>query len=351
MKLSSATLKAWLFGAALFTASAFSPNANNHGFDSSMDAAMAQYEAALKTASECTAQDNNSRNAPKVSPPSYSDVSLLQQIDEQHEAMEKYEAALKVAFTSTSSSPSVSAPISTVTNNMPTDVQSDALTTVVNKQQTKLNQGQCWDSLTQEIEEIINDKETESGKPLCEDAKDEIIATAIAGSVLGTAVGSPLLIGAALGYAGTQILQGENGNKNLKFLGTASQQIMSQAATQANAALAFTKEQWEEEQDLSSVSKKILKAIEANAQSVHDDILAAPSHLVQNLKSTVESEDFKQLPNRTFKAFQKFLGSDEVKTVSKNALQAIRDGLQSDEMKAMQNRASRVVKDTLGPKN
>ncbi|KAL3918021.1 MAG: hypothetical protein SGILL_004442 [Bacillariaceae sp.] len=343
MKFPSFALKTWLLAAVLSTANAFT---NNNGFDSSMDGAMSQYEAALKTASKCTT--GNNENLPKVSPPTYSDVTLLQQIDEQHEAMEKYEAALKAAFLSTAAAPGCSHPVTTVTNNMSPDAQSDTLKTIVNEQQTKLNEGQCWDSLTQEIEGIISDKETASGKPLSEDVKDEIIATAIAGSVLGTAVGSPLLIGAALGYAGTQILQGENGNQNLKFLGTASQELMSQAAEQANAALTFTKEQWEEEQDLSAVSKKILKEIEANAQSVHEDIQAAPSHLVENLKTTVESEDFKQLPNRTFKAFRNFLGSDEVKTVSKNAMQALRDGLESEELKALQSRASQVVKDTIG---
>ncbi|KAL3920231.1 MAG: hypothetical protein SGARI_006996, partial [Bacillariaceae sp.] len=169
---------------------------------------MEKYEAALKIAAESVAaKPTTSSDVPS---PSYSDVSLLQHIDEQHEAMEKYEAALKAALAASTSDASSAV-----------DVNQDSQKT-------------SWGSLTEEIHDIIKDKEAKEGKTMSKEEKDEVIATAIAGSVLGTAVGSPLLIGAVLGFTGTQLLQGQEGSKHLKALGTVSHQILSQAASQAN---------------------------------------------------------------------------------------------------------------------
>ena len=187
-----------------------------------------------------------------------------------------------------------------------------------------------------------NDK---GGKPLSDEAKDDIIATAVAGSVVGTAVGSPLIIGAALGYAGSQMLQGEQREKAREAIGKASKDLLSQA----NAAVTFTQKQIEQEKDLSAASKKILLAIQDKAKEVQSEFSSDKimGDLQSNLKKTAESDEFKQLPQRTFQAVRNFVESDEVQKASASALQAIKGGLESDEMKALQSRATQAVKDSI----
>ncbi|KAG7354916.1 hypothetical protein IV203_004272 [Nitzschia inconspicua] len=333
------SFKACLLSYCISASIAFSPKVsapNSDVKDSSFfDPAMAQYEAALKAASMSPMSTPDTK-------PSYSDVSFLQHLDEQQEAMEKYEAALRAALQSASIQSSVNESISSAQKDQ------DVMSEVVTPQESKLGQGQCWDTLTQEIHDIISDKEAKAGRPLSDDAKDEIIATVIAGSVLGTAVGSPLLVGAFLGYAGSQILKGSSdGDKTLEFLRNAKHQVMSKATAQAKAALAFTQEQWEEDQNLSSLTKKILRAIEENALAVQRDIHDTPTHIVDTVKNAVESEHLHQLPSRSLNAFREFMGSKEVQTISRNTVQAIRDGLESEEMKALKVRATKMVQDAI----
>lgn len=203
-------------------------------------------------------------------------------------------------------------------------------------------------SLSQLFRSKIDAAQSGSGddsEPLSEEAKDDIIATAVAGSVVGTVVGSPLLIGAALGYAGSQMLTGERGEKARGAIGKASKDLLHQA----NAALAFTQEQLENEKDLSSASKKILLAIQDRAQEVKNEFSSEKvmESLQTNFQKTVESEEFKMLPNRTFQAVRNFIESDEVKKASSGAMHAIQAGLESDEMKALKSRASQAVQDTI----
>ena len=202
----------------------------------------------------------------------------------------------------------------------------------------------AWSSLTQMIHSKIDEQ---GGDSLSEEAKDEIIATAVAGSVLGTVVGSPLVVGAALGYAGSQMLQGEKGDKARQVLSQASKEMMKQA----NSAIVFTKKELDNEKDLSKVSAKILLAIQDKADEVQTDFKASPKLMAEKLKEsvlkTVVSQDFKTMPKRSFGAFKAFLESDEVKTVSSGAMKAFKDGLESEEMKALQSRASKAVKDSI----
>jgi hypothetical protein len=146
-------------------------------------------------------------------------------------------------------------------------------------------------------------------------------------------------------------MKAENVEKTREFLQAVSRDIMSKAKTQATIALAYTKQQLQDEQDLSDVSKNIMKQMEAKASQVQHDIQYAPYEVLSTIQKTVESDDFKTLPNRTIKAFQEFFGSEEVKVVSKKTIEAIKDGLESDEMKALKEKASRIVKETLQSKN
>jgi hypothetical protein len=207
-----------------------------------------------------------------------------------------------------------------------------------------------WNSLTQMIKSKIGAAENKEGEPLSDEAKDEIIATALAGSALGTIFGSPLLVGAALGYAGSQMLSEDQREQAQKILGTASKSVLEQA----NAAVAFTKEQLENEKDLSSASKKILIAIQEKATQIQHDIKSSPKDLMANWKGnvvkTLESEEFKALPQNAFRAVRAFLESDEVKQAANSAMKAVKEGLESDEMKALQSRASQAMKDTLESK-
>lgn len=215
---------------------------------------------------------------------------------------------------------------------------------------TSIDTNEDWNFLTQMIKSKIGAAEDKEGKPLSDEAKDEIIATALAGSALGTIVGSPLIVGAALGYAGTQMLSEEQREKAQHVLGKASKNVLQQA----NAALEFSKEQLENEKDLSSASKKILMAIQEKATEVQHDIASSPQDFFANIKvnvvKTVESEEFKALPQNAFKAVRAILESDEVKQATNSAMKAVKDGFESEEMKALQNRATKAVKDTLDSK-
>mmetsp|Transcript_26203 Transcript_26203/g.61457 ORF Transcript_26203/g.61457 Transcript_26203/m.61457 type:complete len:263 (-) Transcript_26203:215-1003(-) len=202
----------------------------------------------------------------------------------------------------------------------------------------------AWSSLTKMIHTKIEEK---GGDSLSEEAKDEIIATAVAGSVLGTIVGSPLVVGAALGYAGSHVLQGEKGEKAKQAMGQASKEVMERA----NSAIVFAKQELENEKDLSAVSAKVLLAIQHKAGEIKTEVRESPAlmaeKLRQNVLKTVESQDFKTLPKRSFSAFKAFIESDEVKNVSAGAVNAIKAGLESEEIKALQHRASKAVKDSL----
>lgn len=202
----------------------------------------------------------------------------------------------------------------------------------------------AWSSLTQMIHSKIEEK---GGDSLSEEAKDEIIATAVAASVVGTVVGSPLVVGAALGYAGSQMLQGEKGEKAREVMGKASKEMVAQA----NSAITFAKKELENEKDLSQVSAKILLAIQDKAGELKTEIKESPTLMMermkQNLVATVESQDFKTFPKRSFGAFKAFLESEEVKNVSASALNAIKAGLESDEVKALRSRAAKAVRETI----
>jgi len=218
-----------------------------------------------------------------------------------------------------------------------------------------------WSSLTHMIHSKI---EEHGGDSLSEEATDELIATAVAGSVVGTVVGSPLIVGAALGFAGSQMLQGENGEKARETIGNASKEVM----TQANAAIDFTKKELENEKDLSKVSKKILLAIQDKAGEMQTELQESTSpqkiaeqlpglvaeKLKQNVMNTVNSDEFKSLPQRSMNAFAAFMESDDVQKMKATAMQAmkegqmeatkaLKDGLESDEMKALQSRATEAV--------
>jgi hypothetical protein len=220
-----------------------------------------------------------------------------------------------------------------------------------------------WSSMTKMIHSKI---EEQGGDSLSEEAKDEIITTIVAGSVVGTVVGSPLVVGAALGFAGSQLLQGENGEKAREAIGHASKEMMNQA----NTAIDFTKKELENEKDLSKVSAKILLAIQNKAGEIQKDVQAqtSPSKMIEklpalmadklkeNVMQTMESEEFKSLPKRSFNAFMAFMESEEVNKIKSGAVKALKDGqteavkalkdgLESEEMKALQSRASKTVQD------
>jgi len=222
---------------------------------------------------------------------------------------------------------------------------------------------EAWSSVTQ----LIHSKMEEMGgeESLSEEKKDEIVATAVAGSVLGTVVGSHVMVGAALGFAGSQMLQGENGEKAKEAMGKAGKDMMHMG----QEAFEFTKHELEHEKDLSKVSAKILMALQDKtgtlAGEIKTDLEASPALMAEkfrefaaeqtkasitdtlkkNVLQTVESDEFKNMPQRSFNKFKAFLESEEVMKAKSGAMQAIKDGLESEEVKALQSRASKAVQD------
>jgi gas vesicle protein len=268
-------------------------------------------------------------------------VSNTQQ--EKKPVLDQYEAALKAAFEAT-------APPTIVFD--ANNVQDEALP-IVSADDEQQQQQPNWDSISEDINAKIENAELkQGGRPLSAAAKGDIVGTVLAGSaVLGTAaIHSPLLMGAALGYASTHVLGGKRG------------EALSKASEDAlQSAIEFSKSQLElEHGDISKASKRILNHIQHvsndkfdelsneisnQAQHARNELTNAPTLIAEKTKQYVSSDEFKSMPSRSFKAFTTFLNSDEVQNAKKSAVKAIKDGLESDELKAVKNRATLSLND------
>jgi hypothetical protein len=171
---------------------------------------------------------------------------------------------------------------------------------------------------------------------------NQLMATAVVGSAIGVVAGSPIMLGAALGVAGTQLLEGEKGEQTRKMLADASHNI----AQQMQEVAAYAQTQIENEEDLSKVPEKMLLAFQDKIQEDLKEAQHAPQNLINAVKGTLESEDLKAAPGRAFNAFKTFMNSDEVKSAQKKAMKAIQDGLESEEMQALKTRASLALEET-----
>jgi gas vesicle protein len=268
-------------------------------------------------------------------------VSNTQQ--EKKPVLDQYEAALKAAFEAT-------APPTIIFD--ANNVQDEALP-IVSADDEQQQQQPNWDSISEDINAKIENAELkQGGRPLSAAAKGDIVGTVLAGSaVLGTAaIHSPLLMGAALGYASTHVLGGKRG------------EALSKASEDAlQSAIEFSKSQLElEHGDISKASKRILNHIQHvsndkfdelsneisnQAQHARNELTNAPTLIAEKTKQYVSSDEFKSMPSRSFKAFTTFLNSDEVQNAKKSAVKAIKDGLESDELKAVKNRATLSLND------
>lgn len=178
-------------------------------------------------------------------------------------------------------------------------------------------------------------------KPL--EAGEEKVAAAVGNAALDVVAGAPLVVGAALDYARSQLLEGESGNDAKEKLGNVGKNI----AEQLQGAVKFAQEQIENEEDLSKVSDKLVQALQAKADELGHELQGTPTQVAEALKEAMESEDLKDAPGRAMEVFKGFLGSTEVKDAQSRALEALKQGMESDEMKAFQSRASEVLKATL----
>mgnify|MGYP006138257571 CR=1 FL=1 len=210
-----------------------------------------------------------------------------------------------------------------------------------------------WDTISTDITKKIEIAELEQGgEPLSPSAKGEIVGKVLAGSAaLGAAtIHSPLLIGAALGYASTHLLGGKNG----EVLSNASKTAVLDAVKFSKHQLAL------EDGDVSKATKRIMEHIQhettdrmehlqhdmtVSAEQLGHDLKAAPTKLVQHTTEYMNSDDFKSMPSRGMNALTTFWNSDEVKKAQQSALQAIKNGLESEEIKAVQKRATLSMND------
>jgi hypothetical protein len=200
----------------------------------------------------------------------------------------------------------------------------------IGKEITNLSQMQ------KDMENIVKMDSTPSSS---NSSQDQMVATAVVGSAFGVVVGSPLVLGAALGLAGSHLMEGEN----RKLLEKAGKGI----ATQLQGAIAYAQQQIEEEEDPSKIHEKMLLAFEAKLNQDLAEVKTAPTQLINAFKGALESEDYKAAPGRAFNAFRGFLGSEEVKQAQSRAFKAMQDSLESDEVKALQKRAAQAFKDSI----
>lgn len=210
-----------------------------------------------------------------------------------------------------------------------------------------------WEIISTDINKKIEIAELEQGgQPLSPSAKGDIVGTVLAGSAaLGAAaINSPLLMGAALGYASTHILGGQNGEV-----------LSNKSKIAVMDAVKFSKHQLElEHGDVSKATRRIMNHIQhettdriehiqnditVQAEHLEQEIKAAPAKFVQHTAEFVKSEEFKSMPSRSMNALSTFWNSDEVKNAQKSAIQAIKNGLDSDEIKAVQKRATLSLND------
>lgn len=201
--------------------------------------------------------------------------------------------------------------------------------------------------------------------------QDQLTNTAIAGVAFGALTGNPLMIGAALGYAGSHLMEGENAEKTMKQIDEWRQGL----SKSVHGTIELAHETIEKEGDLTKLPEKVIqgmfvaKATEdieslkakpselinelKNALNV-ENLKDAPSRALENVKQTLESDEFqeemKQAPGRAFNAFTAFLSSEEVQKAQKSAMKAMKETLESEEVKALKDRASQALQDSIKKK-
>jgi hypothetical protein len=208
-----------------------------------------------------------------------------------------------------------------------------------------------------------------------ENEKSDMTSTAVAGAALGVVAHSPLLIGAALGFVGSQLMEGENAEKALEAI-----EEMKQGLEKSfHGTITLAHETIEQEGDLSKLPSKVVQAMirekatgdfdglkeesgkafnsisaflssdqlkqaqEQAMQAIQDKDLK--DRALDNVKHMFESGELKEAPGQVFNAFTSFLNSDQVKQAREQAMKAMKDGLESDEMKALQSKASKALEE------
>jgi hypothetical protein len=218
------------------------------------------------------------------------------------------------------------------------------------------------------IQNEMEESEKLDSKPV---AQDQLTNTAIAGA-LGVVTGNPIMLGAALGYAGSQMMEGENAEKTLEAI----ENLRKGITKSIHETISLAHNTLENEGDLSKLPQKIVQGMllaqatkdfselktkpkeflsswkseleqrMKQGRSEMENLKDAPTLAMENVKHALESDDLKEAPGRAFNAFSAFLNSDEVKQVQKRALKAMKDSLESEEMKALQSRASKALNES-----
>lgn len=168
-------------------------------------------------------------------------------------------------------------------------------------------------------------------------AKDPVVAATVAGSALGIMAGSPLFVGAALGVAGSKILEDDKKREQLE-------KLAGEMGVKLQDALEYAKAEIEKEEDPSKIPEKLLQLARAQGenglQSLKD---VKASDIMDKVKDTVESEEFQKAPGRFFNAVKTFLESEEVKSASASAVKAIKTTVESEEAQKLKARATKAI--------
>lgn len=180
------------------------------------------------------------------------------------------------------------------------------------------------------------------------DEKSQTVATAIAGTTVGLVAGSPLVLGAALGLAGSKLLdESEEGLKNRKILEKAGIEVTDKL----RAAIEFAHSEIEKEEDPTKIAEKVALAFQDHAADIKNKAKETPALVARVVKDKLENEEFKEemkmAPGRAFQALKGFVQSEEVKAASGSVVKALKETMESDEVKALQSRASQAIKESL----
>ena len=336
--------------------------------------AIDQYEAALKAALESSSSSSSTmeNSAAVVAAPPAIVFGQQEQQEQQHQHLSEPDldslsrdiaSRIERAESANGGQPLDATARAELTGSVIVGSATSAAAAASAQQQQQQHPEPDWDGISRDITSRIEKAESANGgRPLDPTATAEIVGTVIAGSATAAAaatVGSPLLIGAALGVAGTHVLGGKRG----EALAEATKTSFREALEFTQASLAA------EEGDVSRASAKIAERVredtqkhvehlreeaiqnarevthfaQVQAHQVSREISNAPSHLVEETKKMIVGN--KDVPQRTFRAVRTFLGSEEVQRAKDRVVQSIKDGLESEELRAVKSRASRSLKE------
>jgi hypothetical protein len=210
-----------------------------------------------------------------------------------------------------------------------------------------------WREIVQLATDLERTKDNMDPNNLTKEALDEYLASATALAMLGVAVGSPLVVGAALGYAGANFLQGETGERAITMLKNAQNGIRGTLKDVVD----FTQSQLEDDEEISVLPRKFWAMAQARAEQ---DLKKAKQtdvkDILKSIQTTLTSEQVQKAPTRAVDSVKTFFVESEQQLqkvsshhakVRENFVKNIQDTLEIGSIKSAKSRAHETFKEVV----